>query len=275
MEIIFEPEKLIQKINQIQRVQVPKASAIALNRGVFEGSQELQRRAQNGGFSNPVPFTVKSFLYQKTIRTGSDMQARIFIRDNAPKGNAPADYLAPQLKGPMGSGGRYYPTRFQGALLNTVVQNATGRNVQVGQRGQIMLANLRSPKTRTNKYGNMTPGQYTQILSALRGNISSADIYGSRQRGEAPVSDQSLSKYIYLDEESINEPYFRRRLTNSPKPGIYFVNRLKSGTKYYRVMTQTRLPTYQGKFPFYDIALLTAKTEFEKSFSQQASKFFG
>lgn len=260
IEIEFKPEELIGKINELQRVQIPKAGSIALNQAVYKASQELKSQAQSI-FNNPVPFTVNSFLYKKS--TTEQLEAKIFIRDQAPKGNAPAQYLLPQIYG-----GRHYPTRFQGALLNTVVENATGRNVQVGQRGKIMIPNLRSPKTRTNAYGNMTPGQYTQILSALRGNISSADIYGVRQRGQAPVNDQSLSKYIYLDEESLYEPYFRRRFTNSPKPGIYFVDRRTPGTRYYRVMTESRIPTYSGKFPFIDIASNTAITEFNRVFSQ-------
>jgi hypothetical protein len=260
IEIEFKPEQIIGQINELQRIQIPLAGSIALNKAAYAASQELKSQA-NTIFNNPVPFTVNSFLYKKS--TSDQLEAKIFIRDQAPKGNAPANYLRPQIYG-----GAHYPTRFQGALLNTVVENATGRNVQVGQRGRIMIPNLRSPKTRTNRYGNMTPGQYTQILSALRGNISSADIYGVRQRGEAPVNDQSLSNYIYLDEESIYEPYFRRRFTQSPKPGIYFVDRRTPGNRYYRVMTESRIPNYTGKFPFIDIATNAATQEFNRVFSQ-------
>ena len=259
IEIEFKPEELIGKITELQRVQIPKAGSIALNKAAYEATQQLKAEAKSK-FSNPVPFTINSFLYKKA--TPEDLEARIFIRDDAGKGNPPSKYLAPQI-----FGGRHYPTRFQGALLNTVVRNATGRNVQVGQRGKIMLPNLRSPKTRVNRYGNMSPGQYTQILSALRGNVSSADIYGVRQSGEAPVNDQDLSKYVYLDEESIYEPYFRRRFTNSPKPGIYFVDRRYEGNRFYRVMTETSLPNYSGKFAFFDIARTTAEATFAKTFS--------
>ena len=266
IEIEFDPKNIIGKITELQRIQIPRASEIALNQAVYAASQELKSQARSI-FNNPVPFTVNSFLYKKTQRVGRDLEARIFIRDQAPKGNAPSSYLAPQLMGPGVSGGRHYPTRFQGALLSTIVQNATGRNVQVGQRGKVMIPNLRSPKTRLNQYGNMSPGQFTQILSALRGDISSADIYGVVQRGEAPVNDQSLSKYIYLDEESIYEPYFKRRLTNAPKPGIYFVDRRTAGTRYYRVMTESRIPTYTGKFPFVSIASQAAAERFNQVFS--------
>jgi hypothetical protein len=261
IEIVFKPEEIIGKITELQKVQIPRASAIALNQAVYAASQELKSQAKTI-FNNPVPFTVNSFLYKKPQQVGDSIEAKIFIRDQAPKGNAPAEYLLPQIYG-----GRHFPTRFQGALLNTVVQNATGRNVQVGQRGKIMIPNLRSPRTRINQYGNMQPGQFTQILSALKGNISSADIYGVRQRGEVPVNDQALSKYIYLDEESLYEPYFRRRFTNSPKPGIYFVDRRTAGTRYYRVMTESKIPTYTGKFPFRDIAENAARQRFNEVFS--------
>jgi hypothetical protein len=272
IEIVFKPEEIIGKITELQKVQIPRASEIALNQAVYAASQELKSQAGNI-FNNPVPFTVNSFLYKKAEQRGEAVEAKIFIRDQAPKGNPPSKYLAPQLVGPRMSGGPHYPTRFQGALLNTVVQNARGRNVQVGQRGRIMIPNLQSPMTRTNKYGNMRPGQYSQILSALKGNISSADIYGVRRQGEAPVNDQAFSKYIYLDEESIYEPYFRRRFTHSPKPGIYFVDRVyvperkRSENRYYRVMTESRIPTYAGKFPFADIAENTARQRFNEVFS--------
>lgn len=262
IEIEFKPEELIGEINELVKVQIPRAGSIALNQAVFAASQELKSSARTI-FSNPVPFTVNSFLYKKAEFVQPEtLEAKIFIRDEAPKGNAPAKYLLPQIYG-----GQHYPTRFQGALLNTVVQTATGRTTQIGQRGKLMIPNLRSAKTRVNSYGNMTPGQYTQILSALRGNISSADIYGARQQGEAPVNDQSLSSYIYLDEESIYEPYFRKRLTNSPKPGIYFVDRRQPGNRYYRVMTESRIPTYSGKFPFREIAERAARQKFNDVFS--------
>jgi hypothetical protein len=266
IEIVFKPEEIIGKITELQKVQIPRASEIALAQAAYAASQELKSQAKTI-FSNPVPFTVNSFFYRRkgqpivTERNGF-FEAKIFIRDEAPGGNAPAQYLLPQIYG-----GRHFPTRFQGALLNTIVQNATGRNVQASQRGKIMIPNLRSPKTRVNQYGNMSPGQFTQILSALKGNISSADIYGVRRRGEAPVNDQALSKYIYLDEESLYEPYFRRRFTNSPKPGIYFVDRRTAGTRYYRVMTESKIPTYTGRFPFIDIASNTAKQRFNEVFS--------
>ena len=122
IEIEFKPEEIIGKITELQRVQIPRAATIALNKAVFEASQELKKQAQSI-FNNPVPFTVNSFLYKKPEQTDGAIEAKIFIRDQAPKGNAPSNYLAPQI-----FGGKHYPTRFQGALLNTIVQNASAIN---------------------------------------------------------------------------------------------------------------------------------------------------
>lgn len=272
IEIEFNPEKVIGKITELQRIQIPRAGAIALNQAVYSASRELKSQAGKI-FNQPVPFTVNSFLYKKAEEKGESIEAKIFIRDEAPKGNPPSKYLAPQLIGPQMSGGTHYLTRFQGALLNTVVQNATGRNVQVGQRGKMMIPNLQNKMTRINKYGNMRPAQYSEILSALKGNISSADIYGVRRQGEAPANDQSLSKYIYLDEESIYEPYFRSRFLRSPKPGIYLVERVyiperkRSENRYHRVMTESKIPKYSGKFPFAEIAENTVTQRFNEVFS--------
>lgn len=226
----------------------------ALNQAVYDSTRELSEAASRT-FQSPVPYTLRSFKYAKA--TIDSLEAKVFIRDDPAGGNAPADYLLPQI-----TGGPHFPTRFQGAMLNTVVQLGGGRSVQVGQRGKILFPNLRSPKTRTNQYGNMSPGQFKQILTSLRGNVSSADLYS----GTLKRNDQKLSKYIYLDEEEISEPYFRRRFTNSPKPGIYFVDRQTQGLRYYRVMTDIRKPTYNGKFKFIDIAISSVTESFNRNF---------
>ena len=65
IEIEFKPEEIIGKITELQRVQIPRASGIALNKAVYEASQQLKKEAQSR-FDNPVPFTVNSFLYEKS-----------------------------------------------------------------------------------------------------------------------------------------------------------------------------------------------------------------
>ena len=69
IEIVFKPEEIIGKITELQKVQIPRASAIALNQAVYAASQELKSQAKTI-FNNPVPFTVNSFLYKKSQQVG-------------------------------------------------------------------------------------------------------------------------------------------------------------------------------------------------------------
>ena len=109
-QITFNPEELIGKINELEKVMLPKAANSALHKAVFETSRELSKRAGET-FVSTVPFTLKSFLYRKPTPVTDGIEASVFIRDEGPKGNAPADYLSPQI-----AGGSVYRTRFQRRL---------------------------------------------------------------------------------------------------------------------------------------------------------------
>ena len=70
------------------------------------------RDAAKNTFTQTVPFTLKSFLYDRPVQRGNNLESRIYIRDEAFKGNAPADYLSPQI-----AGGSVWRTRFQRRLV--------------------------------------------------------------------------------------------------------------------------------------------------------------
>ena len=60
--ITFKPEGLIGKINELEKVLLPRAAYQALNKSVFDATQRLKSEAKDR-FTDPVPFTLKSFLY--------------------------------------------------------------------------------------------------------------------------------------------------------------------------------------------------------------------
>lgn len=257
--IRFDPEKLVGPINELIKVQLPKAATTSLNQALFETRKRLQDEAGNV-FSRPVPFTLNSFLYDKPKEVEDGLQARIFVRDDAPKGNAPSRYLNPHIRG-----GPAYETRFQRSLTNTVVRQIDGRQTQARQRGTLLRPALSNPKVRTNKYGNMRPGQYNQILSAIKGGVSSADYQNANG-----AFFGSNNKYVFVDSEALESDFFKRRFTSYPKKaGIYKVEQRKTGPRFYRVMTEGRIPTYSAKFKFFDLSAQTLTDEFARRLRSQ------
>ena len=249
MYIAFDPKEMLGKLSELDKVQLPRASFTALNQALFETRKRLQDEARSI-FDNPVPFTINSFLYEKPKQVGDDLEARVFVRDDAPKGNAPSRYLNPQIRG-----GQHYRTRFQKALGNTPDLDPQGSGGPVLAPNRIMVP-TGSQYVRRNQYGNMSPGQHTQILSALR-NASSADLPSMRRaRGTRKVAN----RYFYMNQETVDE---MRNLRNR-NPGIF----LQRGRSLYRVMTETNLPTYSAKFKFFDISAMSITNEFNKRFRE-------
>lgn len=248
MYTTFDPREMLGKLSELDKIQIPRAASIALTQSLFETRQRLQAEARSI-FDKPVPFTINSFLYEKPKQVGDDLEARVFVRDDAPKGNAPSRYLNPQIRG-----GQHYRTRFQKALGNTPDLDPQGMGGPVLAPNRIMIP-TGSQYVRRNQYGNMTPGQYTQILSALR-NASSADLPSMRRaRGTRNVAN----RYFYLNQETVEEMNLRNRA-----PGVF----LQRGRSLYRIMTESKLPTYSAKFKFFDIAAMSITNQFNKKFRE-------
>ena len=266
-QITFNPEELIGKINELERVLLPRAATNALHKAVFETTKELSSEAKNR-FTNPVPFTLKSFLYKKPVAVGNNsIEASVFIRDDAAKGNPPAKYL----QGVMDGQPNIYPTRFQRMLRRLPDRSSNPNRDALGNQGHILGAGevmvpTRSPKVRKNQYGNMTVGQYTQILTDLAGGASSADYLTFRSekqrmkrkaqnerraaKGKKPAKRDS--GYFYMNP---NAPQITGgetgKGTRNKSGGIFF--RTAAG-KLHRIMSQSSGGNVPFKFDFLAIA---------------------
>ena len=259
-QITFNPEQLIGKINELEKVLLPKAATNALHKAVFETTKELSSEA-SARFTNPVPFTLKSFLYKKPVPVGNNsIEASVFIRDDAAKGNPPAKYL----QGVMGGQPNIYPTRFQRMLRRLPDRASNPNRDALGNQGSILSAGeimvpTSSPKVRRNQYGNMTPAQYTQILTDLAGGASSADyltFQSEKQRMKRKAQNERRAAkgkkplkrdvYFYMNEQTVAKRNFK-----SKAGGIF----LKSRTgQIHRIMTQTSDANVPYKFDFLAIA---------------------
>ena len=282
--ISFNPEDLIGKINELEKVLLPKAANDSLHKAVFETTKELASEA-GARFTNPVPFTLKSFLYRKPVPVGKEgIEASVFILDEAPKGNAPAKYL----QGVMGgNGGMVYPTRFQRMLRRLPDrspepnQDALGNQGHILSTGEVMVP-TKSQKVRRNKWGNMSPGQYTQILTDLAGGMSSAGLLDFDQmamrhekgrskrkaqaarRKERGLKPLKRDTYFYMNE---NMASYRK--LRSQKGGVFMKSRTGS---LHRIMTQTPMSTVPFKFDFELIAEDTVGDIFERELIQRLKR---
>lgn len=254
--IRFDPQKLIGPVNSLVEVQLPRAATTALNRALFASQRRLKDVARQE-FESPVPYTLSGFRVDKAEQKEGRIQGRVYINDDVQKGNSRSSYLDPHIRG-----GRAYPTRFQGALLRTIVTQITGSSGQVADRGEIYRP-TRSfsvrphPRKRGTSYPTMSPGQYTQILSALKGGKSSADF---EEKGAVPFALNR--QYTFIDRDSLNHPFFKNRFTYSPKPGIYKIERSRGQARFYRVMNKVPLRPYEAKFEFFDEAATTISDVF-------------
>jgi len=248
--IEFNPEKIVGKLSELGRVQLPIAASIALNQTAFKIREELQNEARNK-FKDPVPFTLNAFLYKKA--TPDNLEAVVFIRDDAPKGNAPADYLAPHIYG-----GLAYRTRFQKSMSRTPdpAKNATGGPILAPNR---ILVPTQSPRgVSFNSRGRMSAGQYTQINSYIQNTDSTRTATTGRKTARA-----AGVRYFYMNQAMVDE---RRNLRNR-KPGIFMVR--GGRLPLMRVMSETGLPTFNSKFRFFELGTQTASTYFPQFLSKQ------
>ena len=148
MEIVFNPKDLVGKVTEIEKVILPTVLYKSLNRAVFRTSREELRDAAKNTFTQTVPFTLNSFLYDRPVQRGDNLESRIYIRDDAPKGNAPADYLKPQI-----TGGPVYRTRFQRRLERKGIIGSFS--------GKYMVPNIVGR-------GRLPKGEYTRALWGIR-----------------------------------------------------------------------------------------------------------
>lgn len=255
-QITFNPEELTGKLNELEKVIIPNIVYKSLNRAVFRTSREDLRDAAKNTFIHKNTFTLKSFLYDKPTETSEGLESRIYIRDDAPKGNAPADYLSPQI-----AGGPVYKTRFQRRLQ--------AKSVLGPYRDKYMM-----PALGTIGRSRLPKGEYTR---ALWGMSLMNDLRGGFDYDKKAF--KTAGKYVWVPPDLADQigaeahAKLVRRLNRTgvgptepyqiPKAGIY---KVKGGKKNpsleQRFISLPYVPSVPGKFNFQEIAVNSLKGNF-------------
>ena len=245
MQVTFDVNPMIKRLDALKAVQVPFATSLALNRIARDARVEL-REQMKAKFRNPVPFTLNSVYVKSSSKT--DLYAEVGLKEFATKGNPASKYLLPQI-----TGGPAYATRFQKSLR---IKGILAPNEYA--------IPTQSDELRFNRYGNIRPSQYTEILYSLQAfRDSSAFVYAKNAKKR-----NAKNKYIARTTAAYNSGTGPQRFY----PGIYAAKKSAIENKESALFWITRTPRFQGKFPFTGIAGDYVKRNWNKTFGQALSE---
>jgi hypothetical protein len=232
--ITFDADDLIEDLDIIRRVQMPFVASWALNQ-LGPQIRRFHQVEMTRNFNNPVPFTTNSVRwgangYQPWTRsTKQKLEMGIWISEDGAKGQDPARYLFPQVQESGRGRKQVYVTRFSKAL----------RRQGILESGEYALPIRGSRAARLNSYGNISPGQYTQVLYS----IGAMTDFIARKAGQ---SKRGPSKE-YFAVPSLPQPGAKRSNLN---PGIY---RRKGENISMLFKTLPSPPDVTPKYNFYDL----------------------
>lgn len=222
--------QLSNRLNKVQREQLPFAAALALTR-TAQGMRREQQRTMRQVFDKPVRFTVGnsekggSLAFQSASKKDPVPEARVFFTEFAAKGTPAYKYLSPQI-----FGGIRRQKRHEIALSNKL-----GQKIYTTPGADAPL--LRN--------GNISGGQYTRLLAAVEalGDSSSTERSRKRNRGV--------------------RGYYIARKGGRP---VGVRQRKKGGQSQKILNFVERSPSYRKRYPFYKVGRTYVKKHIAPNF---------
>lgn len=240
-------EATIKRLHDINKKILPNVVAKSLTKTAMKVRDNM-KGAMTHHFDRPTPYTMNS-LYLKGA-TDKLWEAKVWFKDRsaAGKGGAASDYLHAQVHGRARK-----HTRFEGLIISKGWMPSNYYAVP-------------GPGAKLNQYGNISAGQHTQILAALKALSGRPTIHGV----EVPVKEKSKAvREIF----AIRAPVTRR---GHLSPGVYqykarSTHRGIRGIRCIMVFTPKR-PTYKPLLPFYMIAQKTKDLYLERTIREEFDK---
>jgi len=239
--------KLIENISMFKRARLPGVLAGALNRtATYLKVQEADYMGDTfnsaGKFTRSAPMTSKWAKKEK-------LEFNFFLKNEAPKGNAPADYLAPQVYG-----GQVMVTRFNKRLRRKGV---------IGANQFVPYWVSSQPVVRRGAGGGVSPGFLQEVASSL-GALDDIKKGKNKKTGRAYFTlglDEGGRTYDF----KAGDPYRDSKKEDGYEgPGIYFRRKNTDLALVFRVIDE--VPTVAKK---YDWSIGRLGKVAEKQFSTQ------
>ena len=215
--IEWDVEKLIGDLNVIEKVQIPYAAERALNQWAYAFAKKELPREMRDAFNNPVPRTTSSAGYEV-----KGLEARIYIKDIQDKGQSAASYLYPVSTEDSRAAKPALDTRFV-KFLRGLPDGSKGRTRRITPN-TYAIPNFESPAIRLNQYGNVSPGQYSSIVTGL--SNQSGQSGGYRYLSIPPGSRSNLSPGVYRVKGRDNPQNLFNYTTKQPRVQPNFDMRL-------------------------------------------------
>jgi hypothetical protein len=232
----FEYKKAAQELNAIARIQLPYAMSVAINRtlnDVKTAEQEEMKRV----FDNPTPWALNSIQIKYSNK--ANLHGEIKLKDFAGKGIPATKFLKAEIEGGSRAIKRSERWLQERGLMPQGYRAVPGQGAKL------------------DKYGNITGGKITQILSYLGANpISSANTPNNKKH-------KKKAQYFAVGVND-NRIY---ALT----PGIY--ERIGKGVK--PIMIFVKSVSYKARYNYVNIGESIARRVFPQNFERAMTEAMG
>lgn len=206
-----------------------KALLRALNNTAYDIRSDIAAGIQRV-FDRPTPYAQRAAL-AVPARSITDA-ARVKIKDEGGKGNAPEKFLSPEIYGgSRNSKGHERALRAAGLLPNGIYTTP-------------------GPDAPLDQYGNLRGGIYVQILSAVRAAETRAG-YISNITPSSRIRNKKPRGYFVI-------PWGIQR--GKLRPGVY----LRDGRRVKWILKFVRTPQYRQRLDFFGIADKAAQSRFDR-----------
>lgn len=226
--------KMEQALVDLAERELPNAIAKALTRTAV-GVMGDVRKELPSIFDRPTPFTVSSVRYGKATR--SDLQSRVYISEDAPKGISPRKYLAAEIEG-GGRGDKRSEKALKAAgLMQSGQQLVPGSGMDLDQFGNIKGATMVRILSRVAAFGQQ--GYAANASDKTKKRLAKAKM----------VAKRGGTDFFVAHSKRGGEPLGIYQLMGPGvvRPVLWFVN---------------KRPSYQPRFPFERIAGDAARVRF-------------
>lgn len=227
-------DALLKDLEHLKK-ETPRAVAKALTKTGMRIREEV-RNEMRKVFDKPTPYTLGS-LYLKGA-TDTRWETVVWFKDFAGKGTPATKYLWPEVHG-----GERPLKRFE-AVLSRKGFLPPGWYAVPGSGAKL------------NAYGNISPGQIVQILTALDSLPGRPTIRGI----EVPIKKKNKNVKAYFA--------IRPHSSSHLAPGVY--QRVGLSVKPILIFTNDK-PTYSKRLPFYEIGQRVYEETFINEFDKAMS----